>query len=879
MNSELEIIFNTLNTGICGEQTYLELLREFFELSGKTQKVSEDEKGFSEVFYQILNQGKSVYSSRLELDCEDFPVETKKLIIDSFKNIRNIHICDNSSSKVVWFLSELQKSGNLNYEESQKTILETVSVLLDVLDNISYVFYFRDDQGGLVFPINKMIGHFIDNPDFINAEGITPEKIQTLQLAVKLFKTDFDGKQILEKIKTECNMVFISYLEENCKIIDTKDLLNYKMNNTLIFFDSSNSRVLIRNEKREYFKTDNNDDEIREEIDCSGKVIGFFVEKTYTITKRFSFSDFLYFSEEDRVKILCLMFDQGNKNILMDFSLYRDESGNVLPINPFCSNDEYIIVGGNNRNGEEFHNSQLIDAIKMFRICPVKAKVLNRLSLGLIAQLCTIKNDSVEALLSSLNTESWFQNQVIQRWLNLSSVGIIELKKILGIWYEQIKYCTSLKEIEEYAIRIQDFFPLRFDSFTCLYEKLVPCCGSEVEIRKGKIHKDDESEKIEGIIIDGGEEISSSCIVNDYYDDDFDLLSNGAEVFVLYSESAKKIYLSNQWVLRTIDAIKRLQNHALSFDVGKNVDEEVYSSIVDRMRLFSNPFYEVIEKKDICRLDDFDSPAYIRIVNNMIWSEINTIEKVHDYLSVICHNQVIAFHESKEGWSQLISGKDLVIPKEREGKDSVLSCVFSFYLKSRAEREEYSLYDLHITKRNGRYMFRDTEITSIVMLTDNFLSGFATIISIRAYLGIRIDSNDPLYKRYKQACDSLVLMNTGSKTVTIKNIMDYNPECSFSVVGLFGTREGALAIDAFLEGNHIPHKKTEYIKEITEFDGAIKKKAFSVWGKKEGYEMMKDSHYPIIREFSMPKKTIFPSAMLDDANKAICLFVRRKELE
>lgn len=37
--------------------------------------------------------------------------------------------------------------------------------------------------------------------------------------------------------------------------------------------------------------------------------------------------------------------------------------------------------------------------------------------------------------------------------------------------------------------------------------------------------------------------------------------------------------------------------------------------------------------------------------------------------------------------------------------------------------------------------------------------------------------------------------------------------------------------------------------------------------------------YPVIREFNMPKRNVFPEKMLSDAKKAICMFVLKAEIE
>lgn len=879
MLEELKTILNTLKTGVSGEETYLNNLNKFLRLSGDTKKVASDGNGFACVFYSLLVYGRDVYSDWIN-DSYDFPENVKGFLIASFKNIKNISIdnCSNSFVKVIWFLKEICNSENQKFKEISKDVIHLAPILLDVLGKIEYIFYFKDEQGNEVFPIHRIIGHFLESPNFFNPDVITLDRIQVLQLAVKLFKTNEQGKQILDRIRKDCNLRFIDYLLEDCTIVDTKEFCNYMKNHTLIFFNQVESKVLIHNEKKNYFeKTQDEKYVIEVETDCNEIEIGYFVEIAYQNIKSTSFSDLMRNNnEEERVKLLSLLFNDGYYNIFLQYSLYKDDKGNILPLNPFCANDEYIIQEIKSDNGAFYNKENIIEALNEYRLCSVKTSGLNRLSFGLVALLCTINLGSIYETLSSLNSASWFQSQVIEKWICSPLVSLEDIKQLVSKWYIQLKDCKFVNSIGKIEISVQDFFPLRFDSFGCLYKKLIAGDIGSISLQRGRIVKNEESDEPEKIICERNMEFLFCDVVKKCNEDELHLLVHGSEVFILFSDENRVAYLCDQRILKTIDSINSFQKNLLSYDIGRFMTNKNYDSIVSSMELFIDSFNEVTEKGKFCCFD-FDSHAYLRIIYNMVWTQIEDRESLKKYVHVLNCQPKINYSEVQNEWKKLVK-KGLLVPKDRVCKDSVLSDVYNKYLKTHMEREKSPLYDNQISINGGFYCYNGEKISSIVLLTDNFLSGSATIMAIRAYLGLHKDLNEKGLSRYKQAVESMQKFSCENNQVSVSEILETNKDCFFSVIGLFGTDEGCKKIDSFLEMQNIRHNKTDYLKKIDMCSDKIKSSANAIWGKKEGYQKMNSNEYPVIREFSMPKKTLFPSEMIDDPNKAICLFVKKDEL-
>lgn len=879
MTEELKTIFETLNAGNFGEKTYLDQLNEFLIYSGNTQLISEDNEGVACVYYQLLSCAKDVYSARLSIDCTDFPKQTQDILLKSFDNIMNISFNNSDSfSEVLCFLKDIKRYEHWDYDEYRKTISSTAHILLDVLERIDYVFYFKDENNNLIFPINKLISQFIRDSDFLNAsEGITPETISILKLAVKLFETDTDGKLILDRIVKDCNLKFIVYLVDNCSIIDTKDFLNYKTNGTLIFYNQNTSRVLIHNENKDYFHGDHYG-EISCEFDYKKKEIGYYVEIEYENEKSVSCFKLLE-NEQYRLKVLSLLFEQGIYNIFLSNSLLLLDNGETVPLNPFCKNDEVVIIGDNEHNGEKYSKDYILDILKLYRICSVKAKGLNRLSLGLIVQLCVIKKVPISVLLSSLNSDCWYQNQVLLNWVNSPQTTIDDFEKMVDMWYEQVKLYNSIKSIGTFDIRNQDFYPLQFNRFSELYSFIVSYNTEDLVLLYGTVLMDEDEETITSIAIEQKGVFPIKECIDSFCQEEQSLLSNKAKVIVLFSESNKKVFLCNQRLLGKMEELEQLQKYLVPISVGKCFRIDDLNMIFTSMRLFSDAFAEIANQRNLCSVNDFESQAYLRIIHNLMWSRIDSDDKAKKYISIIRNHQCIFFSTIKEEWETLLTPGVLLLPKDNESKDSVLFSIYFKYIKRHSERECNPFYNIKINEKDGHYYIGDCIVSSIIMITDNYLCGGATIRSIRAYLGLSIDSSDPSFNSYIKACESIQPIFCNGKPVPVSDILKKNKECSFSVVGLYGTDEGRKKIDKFLDDKEIKHDPTKFFRIIADNNREINSMAEEIWGEKKGFERFDGLFYPVIREFNLPKKTVFPEEMIRYPNKAICLFVQKKELE
>ena len=108
----------------------------------------------------------------------------------------------------------------------------------------------------------------------------------------------------------------------------------------------------------------------------------------------------------------------------------------------------------------------------------------------------------------------------------------------------------------------------------------------------------------------------------------------------------------------------------------------------------------------------------------------------------------------------------------------------------------------------------------------------------------------------------------------MKDVIDKNA-CQIEIHGYYGTEKGKRAIEEFLEKQHIKFAVVTYIREINKHASQIADEVKSIWPRSN----YNDSVYTVVREFNMTKGNVFPKEMLEDPRKAICMFVKKSEID
>ena len=882
MNTELlHTCLHVLNSEAVTEDSFLDVLRLFHEFSIKTENVASNKKDTAGVFYHILRVCQSLY----DIDTSDkLPEQVKETIVSCFSNIEHLFLemspedQRGSDVRIIWFLSKIKNAAGEKHLEdiTQDTLGEYARELLDVMGDIRFIFDIQVN-GEFIFPISRVIASEIGRHDFQRfSNGLTEKDIWTLQLAVRLFENR-EIYEVLDIFLETCNLQFVNYLGINCEIIDTVDFLNYKFNRTIIFHNDEKKQILIRSERNDYFQGCKDCYEVKEERDCEGNVIGRFVE--FDLPEGGKLRDFsdLMKSESQRIAFLKMIFDEGCYNILQEKAILEFPDGRIEAVNPFCYKDEWVVKGRINRKeGSYRRRDEFVELLTEYRACPVKSNIMNCVTLGLCMFLLNQKNIGVSSLnLDSLKEDQWYQEQVINQWVGDQRVNTDDVIIMLIAWYKQLRYCENNAKLGNETLHYLDFLPMR-QNLRSILDLISPPLAQDEGIYCGTVQEESESYSI---AVHLQETVSGKQLVtqgqkyltihkSELSDEEsifvWDKI-NRKNVWVLYSLAEKKGHVLSQKALKAIAGLELLHLHFMAYETGVAVTQNEYDDTEKRMLLYKECYKEAAIKTKVCPCNDFNTQIYLRIMHNMLWSEI-TADNKNTYFGIIRAHQIADFDGiEQDPVFQRNDEGTLYVPKDDYNQSAVLSRIYENLLKPAVERDPYPLYETEIDQNeHGKYLVRGKPIEKVVMLTDNFVSGTSTVSALSAYLEIESadDFGIPRW-RVEQAKEKMHKYYCQDNIVSIKKILMTN-QAVLTVHAYYGTSEGQIKIDSFLASSSFFFEPSSYVKEITVKDEDIINKAKDLWH--TGFE----SPYLFIRRFNMPRKTVFPDEM---AGENIFLFV------
>ena len=603
-----------------------------------------------------------------------------------------------------------------------------------------------------------------------------------------------------------------------------------------------------------------------------------------------------------------LVFDKKAYNILFDHSIIQKADGSLLPVNPYCHNDIKIVKGWlKNKTGTIYEKDYFIDAICEYRSSALKVCkecVMNRVAFGLAILLLQKENVGVKGLgLDELNPSEWYQSQVLKNWAEHCSDSVEALTFIVGQWQRENDYCaipykkhktSKEKNIEEHEIQPLDLYPLKSDN-SWMYQMLGCENPTEWYALHGKVEEDSEGNII--LVVDlvsdvVGKKFSQNtglsqiliktCDLGDPEGLLEDIWGSGDEYYLLYNSKEQRGVVYNQTLLKMLSAFEKTQNkNYLTLETASEISRAQYDEITAMMQL-QRVALEEVGKRYFC---DFDSQVYYRLVHNLLWSEIDK-ERIGSYLKIFMHHQKLGFSDIN-GDEKFIR-KDvntLYVPKDGRESDSVLTSIYETYLKAKSVRETNDMYNYILELKEDGYYYKDNRINNIVFLCDNFECGLATIRMLKAYLNLDVTEEGESEKRkveqVRASRQKYFLKQTGLYVtqeqlieVPMESIIEKN-NCTIEIHGYYGTEIGKRAVEDFLNEQHINlggvTYEREIIKQATQIVDEIKK----IWPRFTPNENV----YTVVREFNMPKMNVFPTVMLNNPERAVCMFVKKDEIK
>lgn len=859
---------------------------------------SEDRKTVAELFYATL---KAIQAMENDEVIEQFYNDT----ISSFENISLIAKTgkENSSLVLIDFLNELyQRRDKLNskIELSQEELL----VLLSDLEPVKYIFKIYDNEGVRFFPVNKLLGNIILDPEFINTK-IEPYHINLIQLAVEMYKATCEDTNEFNELIEKCNLKFINYLNGACIRVDTMDMCNFRNNQVMVFYDINEQKVLIRHEDKRYFSVALDGVTIESEYNIVHKPIGFFVELNVEGTS----IDYSEAIKESPKEFLRLIYEKNCKNVLIEKMILRTEEGTLEPLNPFCKNDKWIVkgqIGGRegkvclpNRIGESIEEGRL----QLFSVDDMH-KVIDQISLGLCMTLLENKYVNIDVLFEGMEEEDWLQNILFKNWANNTDDILESMEFALTKYADDLDYCLKDENIRNLKFekgRIRECLPYSFN-LQWVYDKLgLP---DEPSIFIGSvIEQDDDQFSIDFTPMANKSLAKMNC--REVLDAPF-----SAEIELLDGTDSKEFYIDGQnryfirkngkWfssyelqnLYKLIVLIELSNEKMINYEIGALIHENAFGVIKNIMMLHQKELSDIPIKKV-----DIESLMKIRFVNNLLLNRINCSNWKY-YYDMFAQQQVLKFEGIAH--NKYFATREpgvLMIPKDRRQEDAVLRKIYEKYIRVNAKRDaEWWYPDDELTMDNGKFCINGIAITKIRFIFDNTEYGTATIRAIAANLSKedkwvqfecdrktqklkseteqeKVKTKEKLRDSFKKQRDKCQPYKYKNSIKSLSDIISTNQPC-IEACSYYGTKEGDEAIKKFLLSCDIDESKitTYHAKDII-------KKADLV---KEDCEKLClrycDHIYLIIREFNMPKMHLLPSGVVGDAEKVVTLLVKKTEI-
>ena len=612
--------------------------------------------------------------------------DIKKMILDAFENIRTIanHSHNNGELMCIYLLNLLYSNEDYLGKISEKDF----DLLLDNLEKIRCIFKISDVKSNLVFPIGRLLFRLI-NSDNLFAEIKKASSVQALMLALQIFDKSQYSQELkdIEKMIDGKNLKFIEYLYHDFIRLGEEDWKeNYEKNGLLVLYDTTENKVLIRNNKSSYFSSkydtkDNKLSSVIAEKNTNNEEIAYFVEYPFdeydfvNLTKEFSAENNI-----NRIgQILDIIYYYRNYNVALEYALYERE-GMIYLTNPFGENDPYVIDKG---MAHEDGKSHISDKLFKYGLLKISGSGLRYINLGAIVKL-----DEINAILFKdfkIDGKSTLNN-VIECWLDFCDDKQKCFDAFFKDYTEQIKYILKPSTLYEKKYTGEYLIPeavseellkkLELDEKLLMYR--LDKCNLEIDyIQEEQIITDSSCVKLENFIVKdiSGEDVN---------------ISEG-DFYALINDSEKKIYIGSQvnYFYLMLEEIKEINKNVLSEADVKIIKEADVKRISKQMLCFKEAFELIHPEIPI------ESIARYRLINHIMILKPSKAD-IRNWLALIKKHEIVDFSVVK---SKCPIGKAdgfLYVPKDRSRTQSTLKHINDRYFNNTTKR---SLVDIAKLKK------------------------------------------------------------------------------------------------------------------------------------------------------------------------------------
>ena len=784
--------------------------------------------------------------------------DIKKVILDAFENIRTIgnNAHNNGELMCIYLLNLLYSK-----EDSLEKIPQNDFVLLlDNLEKIRCIFKISDDKSNLVFPIGILLFRLI-NSDNLFAEIEKASSVQALMLALQVFDKSQYPQELndIKKMIDGKDLKFIEYLSHDFIRLGEEDWKeNYEKNGLLVLYDTTENKVLIRNNKSSYFssKYDTKDyklSSIIAEKNTNNEEIAYFVEYPFdeydfvNLTKEFSTENNI-----NRIgQILDIIYYYRNYNVALEYALY-ERGGMIYLTNPFGENDPYVIDKG---MAHEDGKSHISDKLFKYGLLKISGSGLRYINLGAIVKLDTINaipfNDFKIDGKSNLNS-------IIERWLDFCDDKQKCFDAFFKDYTEQIKYILKpstlyeKKYTGEYlipgAVSVELLKKLELDKKLSLHR--LDKCNLKIDyIKEEQIITDSSRVKLDNFIVEdiSGEDVN---------------ISEG-DFYALINDSAKKIYIGSQvnYFYLMLEEIKIINENVLSEADAKIIKEADVKSISKQMLCFKDAFELIHPEIPI------ESIARYRLINHMMTLKPSQTD-IKNWLALIKKHEIVDFSVVRS--KSPIGKKDgfLYVPKDRSRTQSTLKHINDRYFNTTTKRSLVDIYDQTIKKIEDNYYTGKEKIENVVLLFDTIQNGKSTKDTIDKYI------ND----KENTMSDKIMTFECDGKVIALSEILHSN-SCKIKIFSIYAADNGIKNVKDHITEKY-PKMSIEVLEPIKKLTSVVNKTDMKLIKRLYHDRLaggIRPNCYLVVREYNQPKLNIMSDDLLE-IERVVALFCKRTEL-
>lgn len=791
-----------------------------------------------------------------------------KLILESYNNIKDLEgkYEEKVSVEIIImrFLKRLNDMSGMTGGELtpiDDDMQQQFNVLCGKLEEMKIIFKLEDEKM-TVFPIGKLLAVVIGK-DYV-FEKLDEVTLNTFLLALEIFDADkyIVEKNKLDEIIDQCNLKCLKYLANQSTLRIGGEVWkeNFKRNGVLILGNVARGTIYIRHPAKSYFSSLEGEErnKLESEKNTDSRDIAYFYEYSYNPTATFMSMKNILTSNDSDLQIAAIKEVYNHKlyNVFFDKAFIR-VGNTVRAINPFAINDTVLVF----ENGE-IRDANIANvteyAMKPFYLIKIIGKGLDYVILGSICKLLGICNIQIDKIMDELNAvPENYQDNLIAIWSKYTADFYENVLEFQKEYFEDVRYIKKRKDIFQKRICDICWLPVKL-SIQFLENKLLELCGERIK-GHGEYILLEKSEDFEGNIfyknVQDNTEIALDSIIEDGEEDwkkESFFAIKYQDKYIVSSEidSYIKLIRKIEEGNKDLNAIETFASHT----------ETQIQIVLEAMKLQEGALTDI----ENC-VAGFDEIARLRIMHHILCNKILTDDRWKNFIDIINAHQQLKYSYIKD--LDVLKEGVLIVPKERQESDSVMTSIINVYCKKNATRN-HDVYFNEIGENDEGYTYMGKKIEKIIFLFDTIQSGTSTVRNLRFYFE---DYDKSVLDGVK---NQHIVYYYNHVEIRLETIIEKNNP-SVEIVALYGSKEGITKVEQYLNDNvYINNKKAICRKGINRIaDKDFVDKAREIY---DGACTIEENDFPIIREFNQPKKNVFPKDNLMSENIA-SIFVKKKE--